>query len=72
MKLEIGFTNTNKQGIDYSVIGMSGKGNYTVKFTDGTVRENIPKQRILEGNVRLKQARSSEEVSVKLGIDLES
>jgi hypothetical protein len=67
MKLEIGFTNTNKQGIEYSVIGRSGKGNYTVKFTDGTVRENIPKQRILEGNVRLKQALPEEVLSVNIG-----
>jgi hypothetical protein len=67
MKLEIGFTNTNKQGIEYSVIGMSGRGNYTVKFTDGTVRENIPKQRILEGNVRLKQALPEEVLSVNIG-----
>jgi hypothetical protein len=46
---------------------MSGKGNYTVKFTDGTIREDIPKHRIIEGNVKLKQYRSSEEVSVNMG-----
>lgn len=67
MKLEVGFTGVNVEGLEYEVIGTDGRGIYIVKFCDGTIRKGISKARAISGKFKKVPALRGEDAAVKLG-----
>lgn len=67
MKLEVGFTGVNIEGLEYEVIGTSDESTYIVKLCDGTIRKSISKARAISGNFKKLPALRGKDAEVSLG-----
>lgn len=67
MKLEVGFTGVNIEGLEYEVIGTGNEGTYIVKLCDGTIRKSISKARAISGNFKKLPALRGKDAEVSLG-----